>query len=121
MIGLDYPLRRGRDGYFDRTDTDLEQVRVNLFNLLSTRKGERLMKPEFGTNLHTLTYSNQTERTRDRIEEEIRSATERWMSYLTIENLQINFVTNGVEVQLKFTTDFTPGTSEFMQIFLEEE
>jgi hypothetical protein len=121
MIGLDYPLRRGRDGYFDRTDTDLEQVRVNLFNLLSTRKGERLMKPEFGTNLHTLTYSNQTERTRDRIEEEIRSATERWMSYLTIENLQVNFVTSGVEVQLKFTTDFTPGTSEFMQIFLEEE
>jgi hypothetical protein len=43
------------------------------------------------------------------------------MSYLTIENLQVNFVTSGVEVQLKFTTDFTPGTSEFMQIFLEEE
>lgn len=121
MRGLDYPLRRGRDGYFDKTDTDLEQVRVNLFNLLSTRKGERLFNSEFGTGLHLLNYSNQTERNLERIEEEIENAVSLWMPYLSIEELETEYVQNGVEVNITFTTDVSPGTEEFISIFLSND
>jgi phage baseplate assembly protein W len=51
-IGIDFPFKESPKGYYlNTTTTDAEEVRAMLMHLLLTKKGERFMMPEFGTDL----------------------------------------------------------------------
>lgn len=51
ILGFRYPFGPLEDGLFLNKSSDLELVKSNLRQLLLTRRGERVMLPEFGTNL----------------------------------------------------------------------
>ena len=51
-INIEFPFRISEKGDFVRlTQTDKQAIKSNIFHLLTTQKGSRYMKPEFGTNL----------------------------------------------------------------------
>ena len=53
-IGIVLPLRSGiksKETLFAMTYDENEQVKINIKNLILTRKGEYLGRPNFGTNL----------------------------------------------------------------------
>ena len=50
-IGISIPFNAEK-GVFNQTYTNTSQVIENLRNLLQTHKGERIMQPEFGTDIH---------------------------------------------------------------------
>ena len=52
FIGVKLPIQNGQQGYFDSSLTTIDQVKTNIRNLLLTIKGERLMHPEFGTDIN---------------------------------------------------------------------
>jgi len=54
---------------FRRTDVDL--IKIDLLNHLFTRKGERIMMPNFGTNLQDLLFEPLDELLQTRISNEI--------------------------------------------------
>ena len=51
FIGVSLPLEYGKQGFFNKTKTFLEQTKSNVKNLLLTIRGERLGNPTFGSDL----------------------------------------------------------------------
>lgn len=91
-IGISLPLQKGETGYFAQTFNTRDSIKSNLKNLLSTRQGERLMQPTFGTNLYNLLFENDTDDTpiSQRIESSIESAVSYWLPFISIEEIQVN-------------------------------
>ena len=53
-VGLSLPLKNGDGGFFEQNLTTFDQARSNLKNLLLTKKGERVLQPNFGSGLQDL-------------------------------------------------------------------
>jgi len=58
VIGVSLPFNA--PGVFNKTYSTKEQTKSNLINLLLTDKGERIMNPEFGTDLRKSLFDNIT-------------------------------------------------------------
>jgi len=109
-LGLNYPIQAAKSGYFDQT-FDINQVaKVNLRNLLMTRKGERPLNPEFGTGLHGLIFDHNTEELGELVKQIIISSTEKYLPYITITEVDVNrsnenIDSNRIEASITFTVD----------------
>jgi len=71
-IGIDLPIRRGRQGGFQQTFTTQEAIKSNLKNTLLTNFGERPLNPTFGNNLRRFVFEQDTEITKIKVEETVR-------------------------------------------------
>lgn len=121
-IGVNYPIQRSNDGYFDKTFTTIEHTKANIVNVLSTKRGERIGRPDFGTRLDTLLFNTLDEQLRSDIRAEIEEAIERFLPYVTIEDLVVQRDPDRsvASVDLTFTTVFLPGDKkENVQVFFE--
>lgn len=98
--GITLPITHGPQGYFNQSYSVLEQIKSNLNMLLRTKKGERRMNPEFGSGLWSVLFENYTDDISPIIENTIRSDINRWMSYINIQNIEIN--TNDTEYRDKY-------------------
>jgi len=112
-IGLTLPLSHDSSfGFFQTTQTLLEQAKYNIRNLLLTRKGERIGNPEFGSNLHLLVFEQETADMESRIEEAIMEAITSQLPYVTVHSIesssdQMNRNTYIVNLQFSIETDQT--------------
>lgn len=88
-IGVTLPLQRGNTGYFAQSSSTLEQIKSNYRNLILTKKGERMMQPEFGCDIHNMLFENITEDMLETVRFAIVSATERWMPFLEVRELDV--------------------------------
>lgn len=95
-IGVTLPFNK-ESGIFNQSYTDREQVISNLKNLLLTRKGERIMQPEFGTDLQYYLFEQITDELefQEKLIGEIRSALTLWMPYVSIQDVTVD--TNPVQ------------------------
>ena len=94
-IGVNLPFTRdNKTGWFDQSFTTLEAAKSNLKNLLLTMKGERLMQPNFGTDLMKLVFEQDDGTLQDRIRETIIDAVDFWLPYLKLNTVEVN---NSVE------------------------
>ena len=90
-IGVNLPFTRdNKTGWFDQSFTTLDAAKSNLRNLLLTMKGERLMQPNFGTDLMKLVFEQDDGTLVDRIRETIIDAVEFWLPYLNINTIEVN-------------------------------
>ena len=110
-IGLELPFARSRTGLFGLTETTLEQAGHNIKNLLLTAKGERVMQPDFGSDLRALLFEQDTEDFIDRIQLAIEEAISTWLPYINIE--EANVITdesnpNRVKIDIDFSLNYEP-------------
>jgi len=106
-VGITLPIQRGNDGYFRQSFRTFDQVRSNLKNLLLTKKGERLLQPEFGSGLHDLLFNPLTDKFEEDLENTINDAVAKWLPYITVEDIDIDISkemtdNNQAKVSLKF-------------------
>lgn len=87
--GITLPVKRGNTGFFEQAFTSYEQAKANLKNLLLTKKGERIMQPEFGTGLHSLLFEQADDQLEVRLEEVITDAVNFWLPYITIDTVDV--------------------------------
>lgn len=121
-IGVNYPIQRSNDGYFDKTFTTIEHTKANIINVLSTKKGERIGRPNIGTNLDSLLFNPMDEQLESDIRNEIESAIDQFLPYVTIEELSVSRDQERqvASVEITFTTVFLPGDKEEnVQLFFE--
>ena len=87
--GITLPVQRGNTGYFAQSFSSYEQAKANLKNLLMTKKGERIMQPNFGTGLHSLLFEPMDSDFETKLEQTITKNVNYWLPYINIEEIDI--------------------------------
>ena len=113
FVGITFPLDHSPEGFFFKSKTVLEQAKANLQNLLLTTPGERINQPELGSDLKSIIFE-QGEDIPNRIEEAIRSAVDKFLSYITIENVFTTQQDNEVNVSIEFSVPLNPDAIEIL-------
>ena len=67
-----------------------EDIRQSLFLLFSISPGERLMKPEYGCDLHSIVFERYTASTESRIIDMITTAILRYEPRIIVEMVEVN-------------------------------
>lgn len=115
MIGIKFPISDNskRGSLFELTETKKDAVKSNIVFLLTTQKGERLYKPDFGTNLRSFIFEPLDNQTVVGIQEEIQSAITKYIQGVTINsiNVQKNDITRSVEIDIAFS--FSEGAFKY--------
>jgi phage baseplate assembly protein W len=111
-IGITLPIQIGNTA-FNQSFTTAEQVKSNIKNLLLTKKGERVMQPNFGSGLQELLFEFNDDLLAVKIEDAINEALETWLPYVTAEQIDIeqtndNKDRNLVNVSITFSILNTP-------------
>ncbi len=83
-VGITLPIQRGNEGYFRQSFRTFDQISSNLKNLLLTKKGERLLQPEFGSGLHDLLFNPLTDKFEEDLENTINDAVAKWLPYVIV-------------------------------------
>ena len=90
-INFKFPLRAYNNGFFQSNTTINSAIKEDIKTLILTSKGERVIQPDLGTNIPTLAgqlFENiNVEEMQMLIESEIRSAIQRWMPFITVNNI----------------------------------
>ena len=123
-IGLELPFARSRTGLFGLTETTLEQAGHNIKNLLLTAKGERVMQPDFGSDLRALLFEQADEDIEERIEETILESISTWLPYISVEKIDIIEETsnpNLMKVNLNFYINYEPSRFNTITLDIEGE
>jgi phage baseplate assembly protein W len=87
-IGITLPLTFG-ENTFEQSYLTKDQVKSNIKNLLLTKKGERILQPEFGSGLQSLLFEQNVNDLEGRIEDTINESLEQWLPYVTAEQIDI--------------------------------
>lgn len=106
-VGITLPIQKGDEGYFRQSFRTFDQVRSNLKNLLLTKRGERMLQPDFGSGLHDLLFNPATEKFEEDLETTINDAVAKWLPYVIVEDINIDISkemtdNNQAKVSLKF-------------------
>jgi phage baseplate assembly protein W len=87
-IGISLPIQIGNTA-FNQTFTTSEQIKYNIKNLLLTKKGERIMQPEFGSGLQELLFDFNDSTLATKIESVIVESVDTWLPYVTIQQIDV--------------------------------
>jgi phage baseplate assembly protein W len=112
-VGIRFPLDHSPEGFFYKTKTVLEQSKANLQNLLLTTPGERIMQPEFGSQLKFIVFE-QGQDIPDRVEEAIRSSVDKFLAYVNVINVFTTQQDNTVSVSIEFSVPLNPDAIEIL-------
>ena len=88
-IGIVLPLRPGskqNENLFSMTYDENEQVKINLKNLILTKKGEVLGNPDLGTSLIDLYNATDLENIDEIAMKEIKSTVNKYMPFVNLLN-----------------------------------
>lgn len=119
--GITLPVRRGETGYFEQAFQSFEQAKSNLLNLLLTKKGERIMQPDFGTGLDSLLFEQLTDvEFEERLQDTITESVNFWLPYINIDEIEVLMTdemkdNNMANMTIQFTVgaDITTQTVTF--------
>ena len=105
-IGISLPIQITNTA-FSQTFQTSEQVKSNIKNLLLTKKGERILQPEFGSGLQELLFEPNVDDFEGRIEDTINESLEQWLPYVTAEEILVDSSNtlrdnNRINVSVKF-------------------
>jgi phage baseplate assembly protein W len=128
ILGIGINKSSNKGGIFTVNYTTLTQAKDNLKNLILTRKGERLMQPEFGCDIYNLLFEqiHSTDDFENRIESIIESAVKSWLPYINID--RINYIWNDnnidnhiINLEIKFSLLSNPNLSESTTIIVNTQ
>jgi phage baseplate assembly protein W len=108
-IGVVLPIQIGNTG-FNQSYTTAVQTKSNIKNLLLTKKYERLMQPNLGSDLQKVLFEMNDDSLEEKIENAINNSMETWLPFVTIEDISVEQTNelkdaNQVNVSLKFRID----------------
>ena len=86
-IGVSLPFNGS--GVFKSTYTTKDQIKSNLVNLLLTDTGERIMNPNFGTNLKRFLFEGITDSSLDLLKNNILISILNYISEITVTNITL--------------------------------
>jgi len=125
-LGIGINRRSDSNGIFATNYTTIKQTRDNLINLIMTRKGERVMQPDFGCDIHRLIFEPiYGEDIKDRVIDAIEDAVAMWMPFVSINDIEFPFDDNDIDnnkinVSIKFSLRLNPNISETIEVTINQ-
>ena len=122
VLGIGINRNSDSNGIFATNYTTLTQAKDNLRNLILTKKGERLMQPDFGCDIWLVLFEQISEGIIEtKIENYIVDAVSQWLPYLNIDEIIFDYDNNDIDnnrisLDLKFSLKNNPNLSESVQI-----
>jgi phage baseplate assembly protein W len=122
VLGIGINKASNLSGIFSVNYTTLSQAKDSLQNLILTRKGERMMQPEFGCDVWKLLFEPLVAgNIESSIETSITSAVETWLPYLNIDEIIFDYNENDIDtnkiiLDIKFSLKNNPKLLESVQI-----
>jgi len=124
VLGIGINQSSDSNGIFSTNFTTLKQAKNNLINLILTRKGERLMQPDFGCDVWRVLFEPM-DNIENSIENSITDAVSIWLPYLNINEIIFDYDendidTNKISLDIKFSLKSNTSLSESVQINVEK-
>lgn len=124
VLGIGINQSSDSNGVFSTNFTTLTQAKNNLVNLILTKKGERLMQPDFGCDIWKVLFEP-IDNIETSIENAITTAVSIWLPYLNINEIIFDYDENDIDVNtvsldIKFSLASNPTLSESIQINVEK-
>ena len=122
VLGIGINNTSNSNGIFAVNYTTLTQAKDNLKNLILTRKGERLMQPEFGCDVWRVLFEQMDGNVIETsIETSILDAVSIWLPYLNIDTIVFDYDENDIDnnriaLDIKFSLVSNKNLSESIQI-----
>jgi phage baseplate assembly protein W len=122
VLGIGINRNSDSNGIFATNYTTLTQAKDNLRNLILTKKGERLMQPDFGCDVWLVLFEQISEGIIEtKIENYITDAVSQWLPYLNIDEIIFDYDNNDIDnnrigLDIKFSLKNNPNLSESVQI-----
>lgn len=89
FLGFKFPFGDTDSGEFLMKSSDEDLIRGNLRQLLLTRRGERVMLPKFGTNIHKYLMEPMDQVLFSQIRSEIEESIYKYAKNVIVEKIQI--------------------------------
>jgi phage baseplate assembly protein W len=119
-IGITLPIINGNNGMFEQSTTIFQQVKSNFKNLILTKRGERIMQPEFGTDLHKILFENITEDTLDNARLTVVESVNRWMPFLELIQFElknpVNANPNRIDIYVAYRFRNNPNVTDSLTV-----
>ena len=122
ILGIGINRTSDSNGIFPVNYTTLSQAKDNLKNLILTKKGERVMNPEFGCDVWLLLFEQIVPgQIETQIENTILEAVNNWLPYLNIDEIifdydETDIDVNNINLDVKFSLVSNPNLSETLNI-----
>jgi phage baseplate assembly protein W len=124
VLGVSINETSNSNGAFAVNFTSINQAKSNLQNLILTKKGERLMQPEFGCDIWKIIFEPIIEGDiESKIENSILDAVNTWLPYLNIDTILFDYDDNDIdtnkiqlEIQFSLKSNSNVGTSVIIDI-----
>lgn len=122
VLGISINKNSDANGIFAVNYTTLSQVKYNLINLILTRKGERVMQPEFGCDIWKLLFEPIVSGEIDAsIEKSILDAVTQWLPYINIDTILFDYDENDIDkhrinLELQFSLISNPRIRDSVTI-----
>ena len=86
--GLEFPFRINQRGGL-AVANDHEKVRQSIWMILSTAKGERVMRPDFGCGIHSFVFATLNAANLTQIKSAVREALLRWEPRIDLKHVDL--------------------------------
>jgi uncharacterized protein len=86
--GLQFPIRINQRGGLAVVKYE-EKVKESIYTILSTAKGERVMRPDFGCNIHEFVFATLDSTNFTLIKSAVREALVRWEPRIEINEIEV--------------------------------
>ena len=106
-------------GVFNLSYTTEEQAISNLQNLLLTKKGERYMQPNFGTNIQSFLFQQLNDTTTNELVDSVSEDIENWLPYIIIDSIKSNIEFNELQLRIAFRVS-EQGANLVINVFANE-
>lgn len=117
--GWKYPVRTDHHGNIETADGEAD-IRESIRVILGTAKGERVMRPDFGCDIHDHVYSTASPATLNVIESSVREALVRWEPRIDIEDINATTATddpNRILIEIAYYVRTTNSLSNMVYPF----
>lgn len=91
FYGIKYPfISQDAENYFvDLNDDIKSKIKSILIHTIFTPKGQRIRKPEFGTNLVKFLYEPNDKQSWENIKEEVKNVVSKYVNGITINEIMV--------------------------------
>ena len=117
-VGFGFPL--DGDAVFIPTFTTRAQTRANLLNYLLTNRGERVFRPNFGSNLRSLLFENIIDAELEDLQSIIQEDIRRFFPNVTVKQIEFNNEPDRNEINFTLTYEIVNlGVRDNLEIVIQ--